>query len=100
VDGPSTEKLNNLYNIISKLLDQVNNKPNDRFQNYIAEEKTAFFPHITLFRPRQRFKISKTFNPDLLNINYADQVKNIKLKKSILTPEGPVYSDLLIIDAV
>ncbi len=100
VDGPSTEKLNNLYNIISKLLDQVNNKPNDRFQNYIAEEKTAFFPHITLFRPRQRFKISRTFNPDLLNINYADQVKNIKLKKSILTPEGPVYSDLLIVDAV
>ena len=99
LDGPSTEKLNNLYNIISKLLDRIN-KRRDKLQNYIAEEKAAFVPHLTIFRPRQHFKIYKTFNPDLLKISHVDEVKHIKLKNSVLTSEGPIYSDLLIIDAV
>lgn len=99
LDKPSTEKLNNLYNIISKLLDRIN-KSIDKLQNHTAEEKSAFVPHLTIFRPRQHLKTYKPFDPNLLNVSHVDEVKHIKLKKSVLTPGGPIYSDLLIIDAV
>ena len=46
------------------------------------------------------FKIQKSFNPDLLNIFHVDEVKNVKLKKSVLTSKGSIYSDLLTINAV
>ena len=56
-----------------------------------------FTPHITLFRVKDRIhdagNISqhkeKTFGNDLLN--------EVKVKKSDLTPSGPVYSDLFVV---
>ena len=56
-----------------------------------------FTPHITLFRVKERIKNiasimefkDKVFGIDLLN--------KIKVKKSVLTPNGPVYSDLFVI---
>jgi 2'-5' RNA ligase len=99
LDRPSNEKLNNLYSIISKLLDKIDNR-NDKLQNYVAEEKTAFVPHLTIFRPRLPFKIYKPLDPNLLHVSHVDEVKHIKLKNSVLTPDGPIYSDLLIINAV
>jgi len=99
LDRPSTEKLNNLYNVISKLLDRIN-KSADKLQNHMAEEKTAFVPHLTIFRSRQHLKIYKPFDPNLLNVSHVDEVEQIKLKNSVLTPGGPIYSDLLIVNAV
>lgn len=99
LDKQSTEKLNNLYNLITKLLDKVDGYKN-RSQNNVEEEKSAFVPHLTIFRPKQPFQIRKSFDPSILNIFYNDEIKHIKLKKSILTPKGPIYSDIYTINAV
>lgn len=56
-----------------------------------------FTPHITLFRVKDRIYDARnimehkerTFGNDLLN--------EVKVKKSDLTPSGPVYSDLFVI---
>lgn len=99
LDQHSIEKLNNLYDLISKLLDGIS-LSKDKSQNHLGEQKTDFVPHLTIFRPTHHFKIQKSFNPDLLNIFHVDEVKNVKLKKSVLTSKGSIYSDLLTINAV
>lgn len=56
-----------------------------------------FTPHITLFRVKDRIHDARnimehkerTFGNDLLN--------EVKVKKSELTPSGPVYSDLFVV---
>ena len=56
-----------------------------------------FTPHITLFRVKDRIHDARnimehketTFGNDLLN--------EVKIKKSDLTPNGPVYSDLFVV---
>jgi 2'-5' RNA ligase len=56
-----------------------------------------FTPHITLFRVKDRIHDARnimehkerTFGNDLLN--------EVKVKKSDLTPSGPVYSDLFVV---
>lgn len=60
-------------------------------------EKRAFSPHLTLARVREGHK------PDLLGFLQDHQgkefgsftVDRIKLKKSVLTPSGPIYSDVI-----
>jgi 2'-5' RNA ligase len=62
----------------------------------IPKEKRAYAPHATLARV-------KRFDPSLLSVlkNLASEefgscpVSCIRLKKSTLTPQGPVYEDLL-----
>ena len=95
----STEKLNNLYGLISKLLDGISISKH-KSQNYLVEQKTDFVPHLTIFRPKPHFKLQKSFIPDLLNVFHVDEVKHVKLKKSVLTPKGSTYTDLLTINAV
>ncbi|HNX48208.1 MAG TPA: RNA 2',3'-cyclic phosphodiesterase [Methanomassiliicoccales archaeon] len=61
-----------------------------------GRDKQVFSPHLTLARVREGF------NADLGDfIKYGHEkdfgsftVKSLKLKKSVLTPEGPVYSDM------
>jgi len=99
LDKQSIDKLNNLYNIISKLLDGISESEN-KSQNYLVEQKTDFVPHLTIFRPKHQFKILKSFDPSLLNVFHIEVVKHVKLKKSVLTSKGSIYSDLLTISAV
>ena len=63
----------------------------------IAPDKREFSPHLTIGR------VKHAKNPgelrDFLRAHENDdfgrqQVKEIKLKKSLLTPAGPIYSDL------
>jgi len=61
------------------------------------KEKRAFSPHLTLARVRKGYKV------DLLEFLQSYQgkefgtftVDRIKLKKSVLTPSGPIYSDVI-----
>jgi len=61
-----------------------------------GRDKQAFSPHLTLARVREGF------NADLADfIKYGHgkdfgsfTVKTLKLKKSVLTPAGPIYSDV------
>lgn len=62
-----------------------------------SRDRYAFSPHLTLARVREGFKA------DLVDFLKYGQVKDfgsfavnaIKLKKSVLTPNGPIYSDVL-----
>jgi 2'-5' RNA ligase len=63
-------------------------------------ERRPFSPHLTLSRVREGFR------PDVGEFlaKHRDQdfgsfrVERIKLKKSVLTPAGPIYSDVLAIE--
>ena len=59
-----------------------------------------FKPHITVFRIKKKIgDISKELeNKKMINFG-IQRVLNIKLKKSELTSNGPIYSDLVEIDA-
>lgn len=60
-------------------------------------DNRGFSPHITIARVRSgrnREKLANTIS-ESKSMNFgAIQVESIKLKKSILTPEGPIYSTL------
>ncbi|MCX6650922.1 MAG: RNA 2',3'-cyclic phosphodiesterase [Methanomassiliicoccales archaeon] len=63
-------------------------------------ERRAFSPHLTLARVREGFRPDLT---DFLRVHEGQEfsafaVKDIKLKKSVLTPSGPIYSDVLAVD--
>ncbi len=60
-----------------------------------------FKPHITIFRIKKKIgDITKELDRQKLIDFGIQEVTNIKLKKSELTPSGPIYSDLEEIKAV
>jgi len=60
-----------------------------------------FKPHITIFRIKKKIgDITKELDRQKLIDFGMQEVTNIKLKKSELTPSGPIYSDLEEIKAV
>ena len=59
-----------------------------------------FKPHITVFRIKKKIGDISGELKDNKMVNFGIQnVSNIKLKKSVLSPNGPIYSDLLEIRA-
>lgn len=59
-----------------------------------------FKPHITVFRIKKKIGDISGELEDNKMVNFGIQnVSNIKLKKSVLSPNGPIYSDLLEIKA-
>jgi 2'-5' RNA ligase len=55
-----------------------------------------FKPHITVFRIKKKIGDISGELEDNKMVNFGIQnVSNIKLKKSVLSPNGPIYSDLL-----
>jgi 2'-5' RNA ligase len=61
----------------------------------------SFKPHITIFRIKKKIgDITKELDSHKMIDFGMQEVTNIKLKKSELTPDGPVYSDLEEIKAV
>ncbi len=61
----------------------------------------SFKPHITVFRIKKKIGDITSELDNQKSIDFGMQeVTNLKLKKSELTPDGPVYSDLEEIKAV
>lgn len=61
-------------------------------------ERRAFSPHITVARVKSRRNLDKLQRilQTYRNIKFSEQcISAIKLKKSVLTPKGPVYSDVV-----
>jgi len=59
-----------------------------------------FKPHITIFRVKNKVsdmtdELAK-FNSKIFG---TQQISQIKLKKSTLTPSGPIYEDLVVVEA-
>jgi len=74
------------------------------FNNYNIEKdnRTQFKPHLTIGRLNKKRIDYKTFESfkNLLKENKETEfgkytINEIKLKKSVLTPNGPIYSDLV-----
>ncbi len=61
----------------------------------------TFKPHITIFRIKKKIKdITNELNSQKTIDFGIQEVTNLKLKKSELTPNGPIYSDLEEIKAI
>jgi len=59
-----------------------------------------FKPHLTIFRIKHKIDdISRTIEKfKIVNLG-KDVITELKFKKSILTPNGPIYSDLQVVNA-
>ena len=56
-----------------------------------------FKPHLTLFRIKNKVEISQTLEK-FKEIDFGKEViTELKFKQSILTPNGPIYSDLQVV---
>jgi RNA 2',3'-cyclic 3'-phosphodiesterase len=93
MDDQSNEKLGDIYFQIGCVLKKYIDKKNSGEIRDSGIQK--FVPHLTVFRIRNNYRI-----PDLLSSFPARfiseyQVNKISLKKSTITSNGPMYSDLL-----
>ena len=93
LDDQSNEKLSDIYFQIGCVLKKYIDKKNNGEIRDSGIQK--FVPHLTVFRIRNNYRI-----PDLLSsfpIRFISeyQVNKISLKKSTITSNGPMYSDLL-----
>ena len=64
------------------------------------EQDKKFKPHLTVFRVKKRIGDVSSIMKDFETTNFGVEiVSKIKLKKSVLSPKGPEYSDLLEVNA-
>ena len=64
------------------------------------ENDKKFKPHLTIFRVKKRIGDVSSIIKDYETTNFGTEiVSKIKLKKSVLSPKGPEYSDLLEVNA-
>lgn len=92
------KQIDDLYHIVIKLLKMVKNIKIES-PDPTADEKFEFAPHLTIFRVKHRQHFEKPLNFTHDNISYNTEIDRIKLKKSVLTSRGPIYSDLVTIEA-
>jgi 2'-5' RNA ligase len=92
LDDQSNKKLNDIHFQIDNILKKLINEKNKSIRRYSDIQK--FTPHLTIFRIHQNYKI-----PDFLSsipdrIISEEEVNTISLKKSTITSNGSIYSDL------
>ena len=89
-DQEGGSKLIQLADMVRKVLEPL---------GFFADK--PFKPHITIFRIKKKIgDISKELDRQKIIDFGEQQVTGIKLKKSELTPNGPIYSDLEEIKAI
>ena len=83
-----------------KMLIQLSEKVKKALEPFGFSPDKPFKPHITVFRIKKKIgDISGELKSHKM-INFGIQkVSNIKLKKSMLTTSGPIYSDLVEVNA-
>ena len=79
-------------NILSEITDSIRN---DLTALGFKNEK-KFKPHLTIFRVKNRINHISSKIKEIDETEFGTQIiSKIKLKKSVLSPKGPEYSDLL-----
>ncbi len=64
------------------------------------EKDKKFKPHLTVFRVKKRIENISSIMRDFETMEFGTEtISKIKLKKSVLSPNGPEYSDLLEVNA-
>ena len=68
---------------------------------FAPKEKNTFVPHITLFRIKSgAVNLESIMEKNRFQINIQDRINEIALKKSVLTPSGPKYSNIITVKGV
>ncbi len=65
----------------------------------VPRERRSFTPHLTITRIKNHWQVRdvpKTIEETLSEREFSVEAREVKLKKSVLTPSGPIYSDLYI----
>ena len=89
VDKSGAEKLIDITNEIKMKLLKLNFKKDKKFK-----------PHLTIFRVKKKIGDISSIMKENETIEFGIQtISKIKLKKSVLSPKGPEYSDLLEVNA-
>jgi len=81
-------ELEKLAEMIRTKLSQLGFRPDKKFK-----------PHVTIFRVKNKIEGISDKLEKFSTYNFGKQtVSEIKLKKSELAPEGPIYTDLLVVE--
>tara|TARA_B100001540_G_scaffold95630_1_gene86203 strand:- start:142 stop:681 length:540 start_codon:yes stop_codon:yes gene_type:complete len=89
IEKDGAEKLTDLANEIGTKLTTIG-----------FEKDKKFKPHLTVFRVKKRIENVSSIMRDFEAVEFGTEtVSKIKLKKSVLSPKGPEYSDLLEVNA-
>ncbi|MBY8981747.1 MAG: RNA 2',3'-cyclic phosphodiesterase [Candidatus Lokiarchaeota archaeon] len=87
--------------LIQEIKDIVEEKLHQK-QNIKKDQRQKFNPHITIARLNRKkinYKTFSIFKKEIIknkNKEFGEfYIKKIKLKKSVLTPKGPIYSELV-----
>ena len=64
------------------------------------EKERKFKPHLTVFRVKKKINDISTIMKEYETVEFGVQtISKIKVKRSVLSPNGPEYSDLLEVNA-
>ena len=86
--------VNDGVNKLEKLAETIRSKLSD--VGFSPDKK--FKPHVTIFRVKSRIEDLPTKLEKFSSYSFGKQeISEIKLKKSELTPNGPIYTDLLVV---
>ncbi|MGQ0375895.1 MAG: RNA 2',3'-cyclic phosphodiesterase [Nitrososphaerota archaeon] len=89
VDEDGAKHLTNVARKVTTALSPLGFSPDKPFQ-----------PHVTIFRVKNKINdITDELTKIRDSLLGVQRVSDIKLKKSVLTPNGPVYSDLYVVKA-
>ena len=86
--------VNDGVNKLEKLAETIRSKLSD--VGFSPDKK--FKPHVTIFKVKNRIEDLPTKLEKFSSYSFGKQeISEIKLKKSELTPNGPIYTDLLVV---
>lgn len=81
---------------VSELAEAIGQK----LSPFMVKEKSHYVPHITLFRLRNgTINLESMLTEHNISINFRDRIKEINLKRTILTSTGPHYSNIVTVKA-
>ena len=81
------DELEKLADMIRMKLSQLGFQPDKKFK-----------PHVTIFRVKKKIDNISNKLQKFSSYSFGNQlIEQIKLKKSTLTPNGPIYTDLLVV---
>ena len=84
----------------AKRLTQLSNEVGTKLTTIGFEKDKKFKPHLTVFRVKKKIDDISSIMKDFETIEFGSEtITKIKLKKSVLSPKGPEYSDLLEVNA-
>ena len=84
----------------AKKLTDLANEIGTKLTTIGFEKDKKFKPHLTVFRVKKRIENISSIMSDFETMKFGtESISKIKLKKSVLSPKGPEYSDLLEVNA-